>query len=265
MKRITLCADDFAQSPAISQGILQLIEQQRIHATSVMTQSPHWPSLASELKSVGEGKADLGLHFNLTHDFGEGAQGLGGLLLKSFLHQLPVAKLTQQYLQQIDLFAEHYGRLPDHIDGHQHVHAFQGARQALFAAIEQRWQGADKPYLRAPDRLYKMPDASFKEWVLKRSAEYFYPQAVAKGFKVTSNFAGVYSLQANAGFAQRMQTWLKLCPDQTLFMCHPGQALAVADKSDPISDARCVELNYLASAEFTDFLAAQSIQLQRFA
>lgn len=265
MKRVTLCADDFAQSPAISQGILQLIEQQRIHATSVMTQSPHWPSLANELKSLGEGKADLGLHFNLTHDFGQGAQRLGSLLIKSFVHALPAAWLKDEYLRQIDLFTQYYGRLPDHIDGHQHVHAFHGAREALFAAIEERWQAKPKPYLRAPDRLIKTKDSSFKEWVLKRSAAYFYPQAKAKGYSVATHFAGIYALTAEDQFAQRMQYWLEICPDQTLMMCHPGDVLGQQDISDPIEAARAVEFNYLASDEFGAFMQEKSILLQRFA
>ncbi|MFT0212552.1 ChbG/HpnK family deacetylase [Pseudomonas sp. F1_0610] len=264
MKRVTLCADDFAQSPAISQGILQLIEQQRIHATSVMTQSPHWAALAPELKQVAQGKADIGLHFNLTHDFGQGAHSLGALLMKSFLHLLPVNQLKDEYLRQIDLFTQHYGCLPDHIDGHQHVHAFQGARQALFAAIDERWKHTEKPYLRAPDRLIKTKDSSFKEWVLKRSAAYFYAQAKAKGFTVTTHFAGIYALTPEDNFAQRMAYWLDICPDHTLMMCHPGDVLGRQDISDPIEEARAVEFNYLASDEFAAFIQEKNIVLQPF-
>ncbi|WP_218567815.1 ChbG/HpnK family deacetylase [Pseudomonas cavernicola] len=52
MKRLTLCADDFAQSLSISAAIFELLGQQRISATRVMSQSPLWPELAKDLRAM---------------------------------------------------------------------------------------------------------------------------------------------------------------------------------------------------------------------
>jgi hypothetical protein len=112
-RRLTLCADDYAQSPAISQGILALLQRGRLSATSVMTQSPHWPALAAPLREM-QPQADIGLHFNLTHDFGSEPQlqALSHWLLLSQLRLLSRAALRDSLLRQIDQFSQQLGRLP---------------------------------------------------------------------------------------------------------------------------------------------------------
>ncbi len=52
-----------------------------------------------------------------------------------------------------DAFAQAMGRMPDFIDGHQHVHALPGVRRVLAAVLPTLFPAA-KPYLRDPvDRL----------------------------------------------------------------------------------------------------------------
>jgi predicted glycoside hydrolase/deacetylase ChbG (UPF0249 family) len=63
-KRIVLCADDYGQAPAISQGIIELLNQSRLSATSCMVNMPDWPVSAKELLPFIN-YVDLGLHFNL--------------------------------------------------------------------------------------------------------------------------------------------------------------------------------------------------------
>ena len=101
MKRLILCADDFGQSAAISNGILQLVAAGRLQAVSCLTESPVWPAMARELKALGTSH-QTGLHFNLTHGFAApepcsagfsqrvqpGPQAVGPLILRAFLHQL---------------------------------------------------------------------------------------------------------------------------------------------------------------------------------
>jgi predicted glycoside hydrolase/deacetylase ChbG (UPF0249 family) len=261
-KRLTLCADDFAQSPAISAGILQLLHAGRLSATSVMTQSPLWPALAPALKELA-GQADIGLHFNLTHPFTASARPLSNWLLRSQLRLLSAEALCAQWLAQIDLFSEHFGQLPDFIDGHQHVHALPVVRTALFAAIEQRWSGADKPYLRAPDKLADGGDSAFKARVLQGLCTGFAGQAQRRGYRITPWFAGLYSLTAQADFAGLLRRWLLECRDDSVLMCHPG--LSATDASDPIGPARAAEYAYLLSAQFAEACQAADVQLSRFA
>lgn len=264
LRRLTLCADDFAQSPAISQGILQLLQRGSLSATCVMTQSPHWPALAAPLREMQQ-QADIGLHFNLTHDFANGPQlvkPLSHWLLLSQLRQLSEQQLRDSLLRQIDLFSQHMGRLPDFIDGHQHVHAFPVVRAALFSSIALRWTGHDKPYLRAPDRLGHPGDSRLKATILTQACRGFASAAEQHGLICNRWFAGLYALQPEAGFAGLMQQWLRSCPDGGLMMCHPG--LMADDASDPIAAARAVEYRYLSSQAFADDCLQAGVELGKF-
>ena len=263
-RRLTLCADDYAQSPAISQGIVALLQTGRLSATSVMTQSPHWPALAAPLREM-EQHADIGLHFNLTHDFGNEPQltkPLSHWLLLSQLRCLSRTALRDSLLRQIDLFSQQLGRLPDFIDGHQHVHAFPVIRDALFDAIALRWTGKNQPYVRAPDRLGHPGDSRLKAMVLQQACRGFASAAEQNGLHCNQWFAGLYALQPQAGFAGLMRQWLNSSPDGGLMMCHPG--LPADDASDPIAAARAVEYQHLASQAFADDCQQAGITLGRF-
>ena len=263
-RRLTLCADDYAQSPAISQGIVALLQVGRLSATSVMTQSPHWPELSAPLREL-QAQADIGLHFNLTHDFGEQntrCKPLPYWLLRSQLHLLSRTNLRDGLLRQIDLFCLHMGRLPDFIDGHQHVHALPVVRDALFDAIALRWSGSYKPYLRAPERLGHPGDSRLKAIVLQQVCRGFAAAAAQNGLHCNQWFAGLYALQPEAGFAGLMRQWLHSCPDGGLMMCHPG--LAEIDASDPIATARAVEYRYLSSQAFADDCLQAGVEPGRF-
>jgi len=261
VKALTLCADDFAQSPAISAAILELIARQRIAATSVMSQSPLWPALAGELAGLAE-KADIGLHFNLTHPFTDEARPLSYWLLKSQARQLSRTCLRDSLLKQIDRFTEHFQRLPDFIDGHQHVHALPVIRGALFEAVSLRWTGGERPYLRTPDHLGHAGDSWLKALVLKGVSKGFARHADSLGFATTPCFAGLYSLSPRTNFAELMQRWLALCPDGSLLMCHPGHA--ASDSADPIGAARALEYRYLSSERFDEDCQQNAVVIRRF-
>ncbi|MCD4504972.1 ChbG/HpnK family deacetylase [Chromobacterium piscinae] len=260
-KRLTLCADDFAQSGSISAGILQLIDAGRLSATSAFSQSPHWPELAGELKARAE-RVDVGLHFNLTHPFDAPVKPLSHWLMKSQLRQLSLATLRDEALTQIDRFADHFGRLPDFVDGHQHVHALPVIRDALFDAILRRWQQDPLPYLRSPDRLGHPGDNRLKALVLRSVCTNFDDQARERGFATSPWFGGMYSLNPQADFPGLMQAWLAKIPDRALIMCHPG--LPAADASDPIAASRSREFDYLAGDAFAQQCLKRRVCIARF-
>ena len=60
---VILCADDFALTEGVSEGILRLAEQGRLSAIGCMTASPLWRSLAGRLDGV-ESRCDIGLHLS---------------------------------------------------------------------------------------------------------------------------------------------------------------------------------------------------------
>jgi predicted glycoside hydrolase/deacetylase ChbG (UPF0249 family) len=273
-RQLILCADDFGQSEQISLGICTLIASGRLTATSVMSEGPYWPAGAKKLATL-QHAADIGLHLNLTHAFNaDNTQAdnkqafsikhpLLYWLLFSQLRLLSRSRLTQIFCHQIDAFSKHLGRLPDFIDGHQHVHAFPVIRDALTDAIALRWSASDKkPWLRAPDQLIDGGNAPHKAKILQFLCRGFTAHATRHGLRVSHRFGGLYSLQPQADFPAQMQYWLRTAPHGALIMCHPG-APAV-DLDDPINCVRNIEFDYLASSRFMQDCHEAGVQLTRF-
>ena len=257
-KIFTLCADDFAQNAAISEAILELLIMRRLSATSVFSQSASWPALAPELGRMTD--IDVGLHFNLTEPMGDLKNPLAYWLAASQIHSLSVKKLADALRRQIDAFSNSMGRLPDFIDGHQHVHAFPQIRNALFSTLPQYDFSETRPYLRAPDRLAHSGDSRFKANIMRFACSGFSDAAQANGFAVPRWFGGVYSLKPNADYRKLMRSWLKNGRDGALLMCHPGRLGA----DDAIAAARYKEFQYLRSEFFIEDCIQAGVKLGRF-
>ncbi len=244
-RRLTLCADDFGQSAAINAGILSLLDAGRLQATSVLSDGPAWPQGAQQLKDLlsSSPRADVGLHLNLTHPFAAAneARPLSFWLLASHLRLVSRSQVRDSFLRQLDTFERHFGRLPDYLDGHQHVHAFPVVRDAVMDVIDHGWPAsagktAARPWLRVPEWLVGS-DASLKATVLRASTRGFGALATSRGLRTPPAFGGLYSLRTDDGFAARMQRWLQASLDGTLIMCHPPDRRSCARTVRP--DRRC--------------------------
>lgn len=268
-RRLSLCADDFGQSIGINRGVLNLLERGRLQATSVLSQGPAWPDGASRLRSwfkAAPPQFDVGLHLNLTHPFrnAEEIRPLSSWLMASWLRRVPQRAVMDSFLRQVDTFHCHLGRLPDYIDGHQHVHAFPVVRETVIHLIDRCWQGHSvRPWLRTPERLTG-GDAVLKALVLRASTRGFGALAESQGLRTTPAFGGLYSLRADDGFEGRMKRWLRESPDGTLIMCHPAREdPALPDRNDDIAPARAVEYAYLDSDAFAEDCARSHVLLVR--
>lgn len=263
VKSITLCADDFAQNAAISRGILNLLRAKRLSATSCMAQSACWPEFAQELKAF-QGAADIGLHFNLTHNFnGNPVYPLPKLMLNRFSGAITSDNAYRALNHQLDLFENHFGTAPDFIDGHQHVHQFAGVREALIKTITTRYR-SQPPYIR---RTLRANTAKFSVEPIKSAIIAIFggrtlaAQLSRHNIASNTDFGGIYDLRPASPFAKHMQEWLAKTLSGGLIMCHPG--LGSEDSADPIRAARVKEYNYLLSREFEIELAQQQVHLSR--
>ena len=147
---VVICADDYALTPGVCAGIIELAELGHISATSAMTLSPHWPTWARHVSGL-QTRIDVGLHLDWTSAFaqqqGFGAS-LGQVMLHSLLRTLSPVTVRTQIEHQLDLFEQHAGTAPDHVDGHQHVQQFPVIRDALVDALIRRYPAAHRPWLR---------------------------------------------------------------------------------------------------------------------
>jgi len=143
------------------------------------------------------------------------------------------------------------------------VHAFPVVRDALMAAIDTHWQpGSRLPWVRTPDKLVDSGGTPGKALVLRAACRGFAEAAQKKGLRITEKFGGLYALQPEAKFEQRMRRWLHQVPSGTLLMVHPGKP--TVDFDDPICNARAAEFSYLAGTRFADDCHSAGVRLVRF-
>lgn len=263
MKRIVLCADDYGQSPEISQAILGLIKRQKLSATSCMVTNFDWPLHASWLTDY-KNKVDIGLHFNLTH--GEKCSSLTKIILKSHLCILNKTAIRDALNSQLDSFFNAMHMLPDFIDGHQHVHQFPIIRDVLFEVYESKLRN-HHCYLRSiysPDVWFDVNDKAFIKKIILQllGARSFKRELIKRGIPHNSSFAGIYTFKDVDNYSPFFVSFVKKIQDRGILMCHPG----LEDKKyqDSIGKSRYREYVFFASDDFNPLLEKLGVKISRF-
>src|SRR4249919_97545 len=135
-RRIHLCADDYGIAPGVNAAIRDLVTRGRLNATSVMVVAPSFsPAEAQSLAMLNTGgtRVAIGLHLTLTGPLKPLAAQYAPLADGAFLplattlrlavqQRLDMAALSAELRAQFEAFASAFGRSPDFVDGHQHVH-----------------------------------------------------------------------------------------------------------------------------------------------
>ncbi len=272
-RRIWLCADDYGLAPGVNAAIRELILRGRLNATSVMTAAPHCgPEEVAALNTLNSGKsrAALGLHVTLTAPFAPLSQGfqplrngaflpVNDMLKRAVARRLKVEPLTIEIASQLRAFIDRFGRLPDFIDGHQHVHLFPQVRDAFFKVVSEaapgvwvRQCGRARPHWRLHDH---------KSLVLDMLSLAFRRAARRRGIATNPAFAGAYAFTPKADYAKLFARFLKGLPDGGLIMCHPGFVDAELERLDTLTHLREREFAYFNSDAFPDVLAAHGAAL----
>lgn len=244
MKAVMLCADDFALNSAVDDAILQLAEVGILQAISCMTRSPRWPSAAIRLRALPN-QPQVGLHIDLTEGFGSRLPGIGALIIRSYLRLLSREKLAESLGAQLDAFIDQYGRPPDFIDGHQHVHQLPMVRDVLLELIDVRFRsrGLPLPWVRntVPVRSGLGRKAGLLSVLGGRSLR---DRLASLGIPTNTGFAGVYGFDCSTPeeYGVWMQLWLRDTAPGLLVMCHPGCRI---ETGDAITHARITEYAWL--------------------
>lgn len=261
-KRLILCADDFALDAAVSSAILELAAHGRISAVSCLVDGPDWDDAGRELLRQRD-TVLVGLHFNLTLDFGQpranpGRAALGRTILAALTHRLDRAAVAAELERQIERFRAVAGHLPDFIDGHEHVHAFPLINAIVRRTAAEVSPGSPIP-IRSVDHFFGPTDAPLKRAVIRfLAARGSRDAAGIAPVELNTGFAGDYSLRANAGFPGLFQSWLETAPDRGLIMCHPRRAA-----SGQAASAGAAEARFLDSPAFMSLCERHSIRLLR--
>jgi len=252
MKGLILNADDIGMHPAVDDAVAELAEKGIIRAASVMSLGrPNRDTLSA----MGRLGVDLGLHLDFTSELAHAAyrreSSLSSLMLSAWSGTLGAAHVRSALDGQLQRFGELTGRLPDFIDGHQHVHQFPVIRETLAQVLEQYGE-----------RSIRVRNTRSRRWRGGKAAliGMLGSEALARrlerlGFSWNTDFMGVYDLSGEADLAALWRRWLAGAPEQGgLAMCHP----ALKDWGGEAFRVR--EYQFLASPQFRELCSEFEVQ-----
>ena len=271
---VVLCADDYAISPGVSRGILELAAAGRISATSAMSIAAGWPDLAGQLDAVRD-RIGIGLHltFTVLGPLGPMPRFAPSGAFPSLLEvvrpalsgRLPAPEIAAEIDRQLDAFVDAMGGPPDFVDGHQHVHALPGIRAPLITALTRRGL-AGRTWLRDPA---DKPAAIFRRGVTVAKALAvaglsvgFGAEARRAGFGTNRGFAGFSAFDPRRDLARDFGRFLAAPGPAHLVMCHPGYVVQ-GESLDDVVEARERELAFLASDGFAALMERRAVRLVR--
>ena len=269
-RRIVLCADDYGISPAVSGAIRDLIARRRINATSVMVVAPSFSrSEAAALREAAGDHAAIGLHLTLTAPFRPLSQHFAPLRRGAFYPLASMARrglsralipalLDAEIAAQVAAFHDAFGRAPDYVDGHQHIHVFPQISEALVRVVK---HAAPRAWVRQCGRAVRK-NLEPKGLVLDALSRRLQRLAAAHGVATNPAFAGTYAFRASADFAKLFPNFLDGLPDRGVVMCHPGKVDAELSRLDPLTNLREREYAYFLDEAFPEMLAARGFVLQ---
>jgi hypothetical protein len=274
LRRIWLCADDYGIAPGVNAAIRDLVLRGCLNATSVMVVAPglnRSEAIALTILNAGSPRVAIGLHLTLTGPFRPLTQNFAPLVDGAFLSLEPLMKAA--YLRKLDAdliaaevraqvaaFAAAFGRPPDFIDGHRHVHLLPTVRDAVLSAAKELAPAAWVRQCAGTEPLLQRlsdPKGLLIDWMsrgLRRRAQ-------ALGVPTNPAFAGTYTYRDDADFTALFPRFLVPMQEGGLIMCHPGRVDAELERVDPLTALREREYDYFLSDAFPRDLAAHGIAL----
>ncbi len=272
-----LCADDYGLTPGVNAAILDLCACGRLSAVSALVAAPAWREGAAALRAAGV-RVEIGLHLAFT-EFPPltGASSLApsgkprgqrSLLAAALRRALTPGDIAREIERQVSVFADATGRLPDFVDGHQHVHQFPGIARAVVEALA-ALAPAHRPWLRVcadslgairrrGQGLAAALSAAAAGRALRRLAR-------ARGVPVNDGISGFYDVRRAASYAGIFPHFLNAMGPRHLVVCHPGHCAGEAERRAPWMACREHEFAFLAGPEFAELCVRAGVRIATFA
>jgi len=127
-QKLIVSADDFGISPRSNRNILYLISLGKINRVGIMVNGEISPKEISELAHSG---VKLDIHLDIPRKLGADRKKRNGVIartvefLKNILTgKISTKKVASDWEQQIEKFYTLFGKYPDGINSHEHIHFF---------------------------------------------------------------------------------------------------------------------------------------------
>ncbi|KAA0689154.1 ChbG/HpnK family deacetylase [Neorhizobium sp. P12A] len=254
-RNVNIIADDYGLSPTVDSAIRMLMGCEAIDGTSCITVFPEWMAQANLLRQqASRSKSQIGLHLTLT-DF-RPASGRGDeepmpklrrLLISNLSSTLHCEDIKAELDAQLERFIEGIGKLPDFIDGHQHVHFLPIVRRWLEMRVDRLRHDNRLPWLRgAPSIAFASGTRTkTKVAVVRMLANGFDRQMTAAGYVVRGPLVGFYNWAKPNKFSDVLQLVENKSPKGAVLMCHPGWVDETLISRDTMVTARPYEFEQL--------------------
>ena len=281
-----LAADDFGISPSVDRANIRLIENKRISSVGCMMagSNPELKMNLLELKKLSS-EVDVGLHLVLTDSapVGEHNSQMGlldkygrlpnlkTLATKAYLGILSAHAVELEIVAQIEKFKSIFDRVPDFIDGHQHVQQLPIARNAIASAVAifnrigyVRVANLPNEWMWKSAQLFS-PRFAFENLALTipgRQSAFLFSE---KKIRHNRYLLGYYRHTPDMLFNEVFEKYLSVHPEvNDIFFCHPGHADDHLKKVDSLVDSRKDNFEFLISSEFQDMCESNQVKINRF-
>jgi len=228
-------------------------------------------ALPLAMLNVGADRVAIGLHVTLTAPFrplnsafrplnqGE-FLSLKDTVLSAFLRRFDRDAVATEVAMQMQAFVTAVGRLPDFVDGHQHVHLLPQIRDAVLGVVR---QAAPNAWVRQCGRALPLSKrlADRKGLFLDMLSRSFRTRAAACGVATNAAFAGTYDFHADTPFATLFPAFLDALPEGSVVMCHPGFVDPELKRLDPLTSLREQEYAFFVGDSFPNLLTSRGVAL----
>jgi predicted glycoside hydrolase/deacetylase ChbG (UPF0249 family) len=126
--KITVTADDFGVSPRSNRNTLYLISLGKIDRVSIMVNGE---ISAKEIEELSRSGMKLDIHLDILHKFDKERRDRHSAILRviEFIYKVLSGKVSkrkvrQQWQNQIEKFHTIFGKYPDGVNSHEHIHFF---------------------------------------------------------------------------------------------------------------------------------------------
>jgi len=270
-----VCADDFGIAAGVSRAICELIEAERLSATSCMVVSPSFREQSRWLEPLWN-KVDVGLHLTLTNlrplspmprlAPDSRFPSLKGLMRQAFLRQLSHDEIFDEVHRQITTFEDCFGNPPDFIDGHHHVHLLPIVRDVVLQVAATRLGGPR--YVRSCNDSFstiRARNVSVAKSILLKVLGNTLRHGI-QSTKLSSNhgFSGIYNFSDAIPYSELFERFLIRMGERGLIMCHPGHVDDELYERDEVVEQREREYEYLISPGLLKLLERKNYRIDRF-